>query len=92
MKNIAECFEKYFTYPTITKVDTNHVNLSVAGILLKTIFESVILTKRFIFNLGFPKLVACLNTQVSLRKIKQYYPEKHTLFEEMILNSPSEDV
>ena len=89
MKNIAECFEKYFTYPTITKVDTNHVNLSVAGIRLKTIFEKVI---NFFFNLGFPKLVACLNTQVSLRKIKQYYPEKHTLFEEMILMSLSEDV
>ena len=34
VNNIADCFEKYFSYPTITKVDNNHVNLSTTGTFL----------------------------------------------------------
>jgi len=36
------------------------------------------------FFLAFPKLIICLNTQISLRKIQKYYPKKAHLFETSI--------
>jgi len=76
-KNIHDCFQKYFSYPTITKTDLNHVSSSVTGKFWGSLVQLKDITqKKFVVPWRKPKKIRNLRQKNFALKSKSKFWSK----------------